>query len=280
MPSPIDVTPLSRWIGAHIDGVDLRNLDDDQFAAIDEALLAHHVLFFRDQDLSAEDQQAFASRWGQLAVFPVAAALGSDTTITEIEDTAESPPDADDWHTDVTWIERPPKLAVLAGLDIPESGGDTMWASLHWAYDQLSPVMASICEGLSVRHHRGAGFDAVAERLMGPELVAKLEAAYPAVVHPLVRSHPVTGRPALFVTEGFIDQIVGMHRAESDVLLGHLRSLVADPNGQVRWSWKAGDVAVWDETCTNHRALGDHFPQHRRMRRCTVEGERPVFNAA
>lgn len=280
MPLPVHVTPLSRHIGARIDGVDLRDVDDTTFAEIDQALLDHHVVFFRDQDLTADQQSAFAARWGPLAVFPVAAVMGSDTTITEIEDTPESPPDADDWHTDVTWIETPPRLAVLCGLTIPPSGGDTMWSSLHWAYDQLSPVMASVCEGLSVRHHRGAGFDAVAERLMGPELVAKLEAAYPAVEHPLVRSHPVTGRPALFVTNGFIDQIVGMHRSESDALLGYLQSLVEDPNGQVRWSWRAGDVAVWDETCTNHRALGDHYPEHRRMRRCTVEGDRPVFAAA
>ena len=278
MASPgLTLTPLSRRIGARIDGVDLADVDDAQFRAIDDALLEYQVVFFRGQHLTAEQQAAFAERWGPLAVFPIAKVLGTNTTMSVIEDTADNRPSADGWHTDVTWIAEPPRLAVLYADVIPPSGGDTMWSSLYAAYDQLSPVMASICEGLTVRHHRGEEFERIAGEAMGPELVADLAEAYPPSEHPLVRTHPITGRNALFLSGGFMDQIVGMHRAESDTLLDYLSSLIDDPNNQVRWAWQPGDVAVWDEASTNHRALSDHFPQHRRMRRCTVDGDRPVF---
>ena len=273
----ITVTPISQRIGARIDGVDLTNLDDAAFARIDEALIRFQVVFIRGQELTAESQAAFAGRWGPLSVFPLAKMMGVDRTMSVIEDTAESKPAADGWHTDVTWIAEPPRIAVLYGDIIPPSGGDTMWSSLYAAYDQLSPEMATICEGLSVRHHRGAEFDRITEENLGPQMVADLEANYPAVEHPLVRTHPVTGRKALFVAGGFMDQIVGMHRVESDLLLGYLRGLIDDPNNQVRWQWQHGDVAIWDEASTNHRALSDHYPQHRRMRRCTVDGDRPFF---
>lgn len=274
------VVPLSRRIGARIDGVDLTAVDDDTFAAIDAALLEHQVIFFRGAHLSSESQAAFAGRWGPVSVYPVAKVLGANRTMSTIEDTAESPPDADGWHTDVTWLLEPPRLAVLSAEVIPPAGGDTMWASLYAAYDQLSPTLASICEQLSVRHERGRGFDEVIGRIYGDEIVARLRADYPPVEHPLVRTHPVTGRKSLFLAGGFMQQIVGMHQAESDALLGHLKQLVDDPNNQVRWTWQPGDVAVWDEVCTNHRALSDHYPQHRRMRRCTVDGERPFFDPA
>jgi taurine dioxygenase len=273
------VTPLSRRIGARIDGVDLRDLDDETFAEIDHALLEYQVVFLRGQDLTTEQQSAFAARWGTLSVFPIAKVFGGDATISVIEDTEDDPPNADGWHTDVTWIAEPPRLAVLYADLIPDSGGDTMWSSLYAAYDALSPTMAAMCEGLSVRHHRGGEFDRIAAELMGPEMFAALAETYPPVEHPLVRTHPITGRRALFLSGGFMDQIVGLHPDESAALLAHLQTHIDDPNNQVRWVWQSGDVAVWDEACTNHRALSDHFPQHRRMRRCTVDGGRPFFAA-
>ena len=275
--SAMTITPLSQRIGARIDGVDIRELDDAAFRLIDDALLEYQVVFFRAQHLDAEQQAGFAERWGPLAVFPISKLRGMNTTMSVIEDTAESRPSADNWHTDVTWIATPPRLAVLYADVIPPSGGDTLWSSLYAAYDQLSPQMASICEGLSVLHHRGETFESLSSGAFGEKLLADLIATYPPVVHPLVRTHTITGRKALFLSGGFMDQIVGLHRSESDSLLGYLKTLIDDPNNQVRWTWQAGDVAVWDEPSTNHRALSDHFPQHRRMRRCTVEGERPFF---
>jgi taurine dioxygenase len=237
------------------------------------------VLFFRDQDLDDEQQRAFASRFGTLSVFPVAKLMGSTNDMGYIEDTADSPPDADGWHTDITWIAEPPKIAVLNARVIPEYGGDTLWVSLFAAYDALSPPMQTICNGLTVRHTTGADFLEKVSR--GHEEIAEaIQREFPPVEHPLVRTHPVSGRRALFVAGGFMDQIVGMHRDESDALLGYLQRHIENPNFQVRWHWRAYDVAMWDEASTNHRALSDHYPQRRVMRRCTVDGDRPFFRAS
>ncbi len=205
--------------------------------------------------------------------------FGGTAMSSTIEDTAESPPDADGWHTDITWVAEPPAYAVLNAKLIPERGGDTMWSSLFAAYDALSPVMQDLCCRLSVRHHSGADFHERVSRTMGEEVAERIMTAFPPVEHPLVRTHPVTGRRALFVSGRFMDQIVGMHRDESDALLGFLGRHIEDPNFCVRWHWTPGDVAVWDEASTNHRALSDHFPAHRVMRRCTVDGGRPSFQA-
>jgi taurine dioxygenase len=274
------IQPVNAVIGAVVDGVDLAHLSDEEFAEIDQALLDHQVLFFHDQPLSDDEHLAFAARFGEPSIFPVSKLLGGDTRLQYIEDTAESPPDADDWHTDVTWIEEPPQIAVLSARTIPEVGGDTLWASLTAAYDALSPTMQSICAGLTVRHHRGREFDERVGRFLDADQMAALEAAHPAVEHPLLRTHPRTGQTALFLSGLFMQEIVGMTPAESDALLGFLLGRVQDPNVQVRWRWQADDLAVWDERVTNHRALSDHYPQHRVMRRVTVDGERPVYSPA
>jgi taurine dioxygenase len=273
----VGVRPLNGVIGAVVDGVDLAELTDEEFSVIDRALLDHQVVFFHDQDLDDDQHQAFASRFGELSIFPVGRVLGSESRLQYIEDTADSPPDADGWHTDVTWIAEPPQVAVLSARVVPEVGGDTLWASMTAAYEALSPTMRSLCAGLTVRHHRGDEFDAAVGRFLDDEQMAKLAAAHPPVEHPLVRTHPRTGRQALFLSGLFMDQIVELSRAESDALLGFLTQHAADPNFQVRWTWTANDLAVWDERCTNHRALSDHYPQHRVMRRVTVDGERPAY---
>jgi taurine dioxygenase len=137
--------------------------------------------------------------------------------------------------------------------------------------------MQGICDRLTVVHHAGPGFLEAITRAAGPEIAARIEAEYPPVEHPLVRTHPVSGRRALFLS-GFMDHIVGMHRDESDALLGYLQTRIEDPNVQLRWHWRPFDLAVWDEASTNHRALSDHYPAHRVMRRCTVDGTRPFLD--
>jgi taurine dioxygenase len=134
--------------------------------------------------------------------------------------------------------------------------------------------MQRVCDGLDVRHWYGPDFEAAIERNLGEETAAKLAAAFPPVVHPLVRAHPITGRKALFLAGSFMHEIVDMHPEESELLLGHLKALVDNPNTQCRWRWQADDLVIWDERCTNHRALSDHYPRHRVMRRCTVDSTR------
>jgi taurine dioxygenase len=274
-------TTLTAAIGAVIDGVDLTQpLDDDTARMLRDALHEHSVLFFHGQDLSEDEQVAFASNFGTVSPYALTKMLGGTSLASTIEDTADSPPDADGWHTDVTWVAEPPAYAVLNAKVIPERGGDTIWSSLFAAYDALSPVMQRLCDQLTVRHHAGQDFHERITRAIGEETADRVAREFPPVEHPLVRTHPVTGRRALFVSGRFMDQIVGMHRDESDALLGFLNHHIENPNFCVRWRWAEGDLAVWDEASTNHRALSDHFPAHRAMRRCTVDGTRPYFTAS
>jgi taurine dioxygenase len=241
------------------------------------------VLFFPDQPLSDDEHLALATRFGEPASFPIVERLvGGGNPLGYITDTADSPPDADGWHTDITWIETPPKMAFLQAIDIPERGGDTMWADLYAAYDALSEPMRELCRKLSVVHTVSPVIvDAFRARVGGgDDLADKIAVEFPPAVHPLVRTHPETGRDALFVAGGFMTGIDGMHDDESAVFLAFLNRHIENPNFHVRWSWTPGDLAIWDERCTNHRALSDHYPQYRQMRRCTVKGDRPVLSTS
>jgi taurine dioxygenase len=279
MAPSVKVSPITGALGAVVDGVDLhRPLDESTAQRLRDALHDHSVLFFHDQDLSEAEQLAFAGHFGTVGQYPVQKLLGGTALTSTIEDNADSPPDADGWHTDITWVAEPPAYAFLNAKVIPAQGGDTLWASLFAAYDALSPVMQDLCCQLTVRHHSGADFHERLTRTVGQELADRIATEFPPVEHPLVRTHPVTGRRALFVSGRFMEQIVGMHHDESDALLGFLMRHIENPNFQVRWHWTEGDVAVWDEASTNHRALSDHYPAHRVMRRCTVDGGRPYFD--
>lgn len=269
------ITRLAGALGAELAGLELETIDDAAFKDLRAALLEHQVVFLRDQRLSEDAHVALARRFGTPSVFPIAAHLGGAQTLSTIEDDAGRPPKADGWHTDITWIEQPPQVAILTALVVPPHGGDTLWADLHGAWERLSPAMQSALSNLRVHHAPGERFWHGVIQGLPAETVAELRTVFPGVDHPLVRTHPVTGRKALFVAGEFMESIVGMHPDESSVLLDWLRARIEDPNLQVRWRWTPGDVAIWDERCTNHRALSDHYPQHRVMRRCTVDGDRP-----
>jgi taurine dioxygenase len=271
----VEISRVAGSLGAVVTGFDLRRpLSEEGYAVLFTALMDHQVLFFRDQDLSDEQQLELASRFGPVSLYPLTALMGGSRRVSYIEDTEQSPPDADGWHTDVTWISDPPAAAFLSARVIPDCGGDTLWASLYRAYDLLSPAMQRVCDGLTVRHWYGPAFEAAIGRTLGEETRGKLAAAFPPVTHPLVRPHPITGRKALFVAGGFMHEIVDMRPEESQLLLRYLESLVDNPNAQCRWRWHPNDLAIWDERCTNHRALADHYPRHRVMRRCTVDATR------
>jgi taurine dioxygenase len=274
----VEIHRLNGALGAVVDGVQLEEIDDAEFAALHGALLAHQVVFVRGQRLSDAGHRVLAARFGTPSLHPITAQLGGTDFLATVVDSADSPPDADEWHTDVAWTETPPELAILCAMEIPEFGGDTLWVDLYGAYARLSPAMQSFVGGLEVLYTPGEEFWAfVAARMAAgapDDVLAGLKAAFPGVAHPLVRTHPETGRKALFVSDRSMHEIVGMHADESALLIDWLRGRVDDPNLQVRWSWRPGDVAIWDERCTNHRALSDHYPQRRVMRRCTVGARR------
>ena len=274
------VSRVSGALGAVVEGVRLSDPSTD-FEAVWKQLVEHEVLFFREQHLSADEQLELGRRFGTPSIFPVARAMGSDTpTLTVIEDTPEKPNVADEWHTDVTWIAEPPKAAILCMEVIPEFGGDTLWASATKAFETLSAPMREFLSGLTVTHDNDGFIDRMIHKVGDPKhpLVEKLRADYPPVVHPLVRTHPESGRQAIMYAARFFKRINELSEFESRMIVDFIDRHVQDPSLHCRWNWKAGDVAIWDERSTLHRAAADHFPQYRRIRRLEIDGDRPYFD--
>ncbi len=270
----IEIEPILEDFGAIVHGVEFS--DPDSTKILQDAVHEHGVIFLRDQRLSDEQHIESARRFGDLGVYPLQAAAGAFEPLEFIEDGPEDPPKADGWHTDVTWIERPPVMAILSMLDVPERGGDTLWVDTAKAWDTLSPVMQEFTLSLEVFHDINEGNRQIFLRKWGQEIIDLTKQRYGmGTAHPLVRLHPITGRRSLFVAGYFMRHIVGMTEAESDAMIAFLMCHATAPERAIRWRWKEHDLAMWDERRTMHRALGDHFPHHRRVRRCTVLGESP-----
>ena len=283
----IEARPLGAALGALVPDVKLASLGAAEIEDVRELLHAYEVLVFPAQHLDDDAHLAVGRKFGELGVFPAARLFegASDTpVITVIEDGPESPPAADTWHTDVTWTAEPPDYAILRADVVPERGGDTLWASLTAAFDGLSPAMQDFCRGLEVFHDCTDFLDGVRMKL-GEEAFAaldferRLRSAHPGVNHPLVRTHPDTGREALYLAGRFMRHVVGMRPDESQALLRMLEGHLNDARYQLRWMWSPGDVCMWDERSTNHRSAGDHFPQRRVMGRCEVGRGRPTWIA-
>lgn len=275
------VKPLGGALGAEIEGVDLRAASDREIDEIYAALLEHEVVFFHDTGLDDEAHLALAGRFGTPSVFPLARAMGvTEPDLQVIHDGPESAPATDYWHTDVTWTAEPPRAAFLRATVVPDRGGDTMWASMTTAYEALSPGLRDFLDGLSVRHDNLSFIAGMADKI-GEEaarpVAEKLRSAYPPVVHPLVRTHPETGRRALLFGGHFMRAVEELTEAESDALLAFLWRHLDRPELAVRWRWSPGDLAIWDERSTVHRGLADHYPREREVRRCVIDGDRPFF---
>ena len=272
----MEIRRLTGTLGAEVTGLHLETISDTEFTGLHEALIEHQVVFLREQHLSPDGHRSLSWRFGTPSVFPLQRHFGGTEVLGLIEDTEENGPDADTWHTDITWIDAPPKIAILAALDIPPYGGDTLWADLYSAYDGLSPTMRVIADGLRVRHSQGEAFWAAIGKRFDPERVSALRVAFPGAEHPLVRTHPITGRKALFVAGTFMESIAGMDPDESAWMLDHFRHRIDESKLQVRWSWTVGDVAIWDERSTVHMGEGSYWPAERLMRRVTAGSAPPV----
>lgn len=194
-----------------------------------------------------------------------------------LDTSRDNPPDNDNWHTDVTFIETPPMGAVLSAQLLPASGGDTLWASGIAAYGALSEPLRRMLDPLTAEHDFLQSFPAW-RFARTPEERVRWEAArdkHPPVVHPVIRTHPESRRRGLFVNEGFTSRIVELDKKESDAVLAHLRVHVAKPGFTVRWRWKRHDLAFWDNRLRQHYASADDLPQRRVMHRATILGDKP-----
>jgi len=273
----LEAERLTGSIGAVLHGVDLSVPLPRRDVDLLRGLVAEHqVVFARDQHLNEEQHRDLATQFGALSIHPVSQLTGSGGGISVIDDTAERPPAGFDWHTDLSWTVAPPDLGFLFAVAIPPHGGDTLWASGRAIYERLDPARRCLYRSFRVVHVPDDTLLDTVRRHHGEDIVRRLIAAHPPIEQPLVRLHPLTGRPALWLSPLYAVKVVGLDDADSRRVLRFLHRRISDPEVQVRWRWAAGDVAIWDETSTCHRALTDHAPQRRTMRRCTTTGSRPI----
>jgi taurine dioxygenase len=280
----LSITPVQGRFVAEVGGVDLSQpLDDVRFARLHEAFLEHSILVFRGQRLSNEQHIAFSRRFGELEIhtarhwllpeFPQILVLsnrGEQGTRPIINGGAY-------WHSDITYKAKPPLGSLLYALEVPPQGGDTLYADMYAAYESLDDAMKRRIEGLEAIHRYGDRYQLMAKDDKDrPPLTPKQLAEVPDVVHPVVRTHPETGRKALFVNEGFSVAIVGMSEAEGKGLLDELFEHSAQPAHVYRHRWQAGDLVMWDNRCTMHRATEYDLRHTRAMHRTTIQGDRPV----
>ncbi|MBU3700789.1 MAG: taurine dioxygenase [Acidimicrobiia bacterium] len=285
----LDVRPLSGTIGAEIAGVDLSvELDDDTVAAIRRVWLERRVVFFRSQHLTTEQHERFASRFGELTPgHPVLGGVEGHPSVFEIDYSASREVYAHygdvatrsaglDWHTDVTFVERPPSASILNAVVIPPSGGDTMWSDQVAALAALSPSLQGYLATLTAVHDGRAAFGAqLARRDGGGEWEGEVLSSLEPVRHPVVRVHPETGERALFVNPGFTSHVEGLHPDESAMLLSFLYTHSVRPEFVVRHHWTPGDIAFWDNRVTQHSVVGDYGDARRVIQRVSLRGERP-----
>lgn len=270
------LTPMTGTIGAVVDEVDLRVAPSaDQVEQLKAWLHEWLVLFFPAQHLSDAQHIALAEAFGTPNINPNSIARGISHPLEWIEDTPDSPPKADLWHTDVSFSPTPPDYGLLTSELTPPYGGDTAWVNLQAAYDSLSEPMRRIADDLRQYVAPGDGLRETLRMQFGEGVWEQVTDMYRGTVHPLVRVHPDTGRRALFLCGAYFQCLDGFTPAESDALMQVFRATLHDPGLQCRWRWAQGDLVIWDERTTNHRGLGDHYPQRRIVRRCTVGGSAP-----
>ncbi|MFN6461546.1 MAG: TauD/TfdA dioxygenase family protein [Nostoc sp. DedVER02] len=272
-----DIKPVAGRIGAEIIGVNLSsNLSDDIISDIRKTLVKHKVIFFRgQQQLDADGQVAFARRFGQLTTaHPTVPSLPENPEVLDLN-YGRTTSRANSWHTDVTFVDRPPLGSILRALEIPPTGGDTIWANSVTAYQDLPTHLRNLADQLWAVHSNAfdyaTGFD-----------LSEDTKAYRAVftstvyetLHPVVRIHPESGERGLFIG-GFVRQFRGLSTTESDDILRLLQAYITRPENTVRWRWQVGDVAFWDNRATQHYAIADYGNQPRHVQRVTIVGDLP-----
>lgn len=265
-------------LGAFIEDISLADTAsvDEQFADLHGALLEHEVLFLRDQAVQAEAFQALARRFGQVERHPAYPTVAGTPDVQILESTADVPSKIEAWHTDMTFRPAPPAMTLLHGQIIPEFGGDTLWASTSAAYAALSKPMQEFLDELEAVHDFRHGFQESLAEPGGEERLRDAIDSNPPVTHPLITVHPESGKKAIYVNRLFTTHIVGLSRDESRALLEFLYRHVITDEFTVRLRWQKNTVVLWDNRVTQHKPINDFFPQHRRMHRVTIAGERPA----
>ena len=251
----LEVSRLSAALGAEITNVDLAKVSDAEVDEIKSLLTEHKVIFFPGQKISVDEHVDFGSKFGELEGHPNLKKNNSASHPKVFELVASEGGIADEWHTDITFQDSPALMSILHMVKCPEIGGDTMWSSLSAAYEALSDPLKDLCDGLTALHD--------ARPHGKPEKTA---------IHPVVRTHPETGKKILYVNEHFTRRIVEMSMDESDMLLSYLTKWVTKPEFTVRYNWTEGTFAMWDNRSTQHYVVND-FKDERIIQRVTIMGD-------
>lgn len=273
--SPLDIHPVAGRIGAEIRGVKLGgDLDPLTVAAIQAALVRHKVIFFREQHLSDAAHEAFAALLGDPVAHPTVPVAEGSRYLLELE--SKEGYAASSWHTDVTFVPAYPKASILRALVIPDAGGDTLWANGETAYEELPDSLRTLVDGLTAVHSND--YDYAEVLASESETLAEHRKVFTSTIyeteHPVVRVHPESGARSLLLGH-FFKRFVGLNTADSQRLFAILQEHITKPENVVRWRWHTGDVAIWDNRATQHRAVADFGLQRRHLRRATVAGDVP-----
>jgi taurine dioxygenase len=268
----IEVKPLTPTLGAEIGGIDLsKPLGNHQFQEVHDALMEHSVIFFRDQDITREQHKDFGRRFGELHIHPSAPGPEGHPEILSIHADENSKQVAGHrWHSDVSCDPEPPMGSILRLHTVPETGGDTLFASMYAAYDALSDRMKAYLDGVVAIHDGAPNYQ---RRAMIDGRVDNR--VFPRAEHPVVRTHPVTGKKGIYVSPVFTVGIKDLPEDEGDAILKFLYAHNNRPQFQVRFKWRPNSIAFWDNRCVQHIAMWDYFPQVRSGERVTVKGDRP-----
>lgn len=270
----VKIERLTPALGAEID-IDLGNITADGAQAVYDALMAHQVVFFRDQQMTPEQHIELAKHFGEIDVpHPVYQNHPEIPAITVLENDANRPPDTNDWHKDLTFRESPPFMSILYAKKVPVTGGDTLWANMALAYENLAPHMRDMLGTLEAVHDIGCFRNDYLGKESNIQAMNEGVHSNGAWVHPVIGTHPVTNDKYINVNRSFTQHIVGMLKAESDRLLEYLYSHIDQPEHQVRFRWRDNSVAIWDNRVTQHYALADYLPDYRCMNRVTVNSGR------
>ncbi|MBT1516668.1 TauD/TfdA family dioxygenase [Bradyrhizobium sp. SRL28] len=273
-----DIVKRAARIGAEVRNIKLSgDFPDQTIAAINSVLLEHKVIFFRDQGhLDDAEQERFARRLGKLAPHPTMAVTNGTASILEL-DSARGGSRADFWHTDLTFVDAYAKIAVLRGVVIPPFGGDTIWSNTAAAYLDLAPPLQRLADELWAIHSNAYDYAAMGHASEADK--KHFDEVYTRTIfeteHPAVRVHPETGERTLVLGD-LVQRFVGIPKHDSQRLFDLFQAHITRPENTVRWNWKEGDVAIWDNRATQHYAVNDYGDQHRVVRRATIDGEVPV----
>jgi taurine dioxygenase len=272
----IDVRPLNGFIGAEIEGVDLRRpLSRDEFRIIHDSLVKYEVIVLRNQDITVDQQMAFGALFGELSIHPFSPNLTDRPEVIVLDYSKDNPPALTDiWHADETFRDAPPMATILRAKVVPEVGGDTLFASMSAAYRGLSQRMQQHIHGLEALHDFKPWRPLFGQSDRGK--LRRLEDEFPNPWHPVVRLHPVSGRRVLYVNQQFCVRIKDLKGDESDALLAFLYRQAAIPEYQLRVKWQPNMLVMWDNRSVLHYAAHDYYPARRTMERVTVKGDRPV----